>query len=126
MSKTQPAFNNVDRQKLAERDDHIGDFFRRIHRYCPVPHHADAVVMFTICGVEPTSGFFRPLFQNNLKESFGGADHINQHLMLEWVRFLVNHTPGGWFNDKDSFKRWVETAGLLGELEPSEWLLEHD
>lgn len=53
--------------------------------------------------------FFMAVVSNDLKEACGRADHNNQFLLFDYVRFLYNSVPSGCWGSKEKVTKWLAT-----------------
>ena len=59
----------------------------------------------------PTGGFLQAVLENDLMESFGRADSVNQQNMLNILKYLYNHVPMGCRGSKEKVKAWLAKRG---------------
>ena len=58
--------------------------------------------------------FLQAVICNNLADAVGRADHINKHLLPEWVLFFYNEVPRGCWGSKDKMRQWIaDRSGAL-------------
>lgn len=90
---------------------------RGVHGLDTIPSHmVDGICDYIIFGVPP-GGFLTALLSNDLKESFGRADDMNQRAMRQWVMFMYNEMPSQAQGSPEKVQAWLEHAGLNGETE---------
>lgn len=71
------------------------------------------VIAYIETGREP-GGFLLALFSNDLKGSFGHADHVNAQFMREWVEYMYNYMPGASQGSPEIVECWMQMGGLHG------------
>lgn len=62
-------------------------------------------------GIEPGS-FLMAVLENNLKEAFGCADHINAQKIGDYVRYLYNYSPSPCWGSPEKVAQWIEMHEL--------------
>ena len=63
----------------------------------------------------PPGSFLRAVLTNDLIESFGRADHINQQCMFGWATWLYNECPGNAWGSPEAVEAWIARGGLEGD-----------
>ncbi len=57
-----------------------------------------------------TGSFLRAVLENNLKEAFGRADHINIGRMFEIVQYCYNEIPKNCWGSEEAVKEWLDKS----------------
>lgn len=79
-----------------------------------VPHHMrGAVERYIEHGISGGS-FMTAVFENNLSETIGRADHINESCMRGWCEFLYWHAPSQCWGSRAKVDAWQRAGGLVG------------
>jgi hypothetical protein len=63
----------------------------------------------------PLSNFLTAVVTNDLKESFGRADHINRRLMFDVVSWFWNYAPSECWGSKEKVAAWIRRGGVNGD-----------
>ena len=82
-----------------------------------VPEHIQEGIAAYIVQGRPPGDFLRCVFSNMLMESFGRADSINKHSMVQIVSFLYNEAPSECLGSKEIYENWIKNGGLIGVTE---------
>ncbi len=77
-------------------------------------HMRSGAQLFVEDGVRP-GDFLMAVFQNDLKGAFQRADHINQHLIAEYVEWLHWEVPAPAQGSPEKVKAWIDQGGLKGQ-----------
>ncbi len=73
-----------------------------------VPEHTrDTLVKYIESGV-PTGSFVQAVLENNLRETFGRADHINSQHIGTICAWLYNFAPSSCWGSPDRVQNWYE------------------
>ena len=62
----------------------------------------DYIVNHTAVG-----GFLQALISNDLRETFGKADIINQKLVYDYLYFMYNYAPSACWGRPEAYGAWV-------------------
>jgi hypothetical protein len=79
-----------------------------------VPSHIQPGIQLWIQNGIPPGDFLTAVLNNDLRESFGRADHTNRYALFEIVKWLWNNAPSPCWGDPDRVKQWAEVGGLVG------------
>jgi len=80
-----------------------------------VPQHMrDGLRLYFDHGIEPGS-FMTAVLCNDLRESFGRADHINRERLFDIVSFLYCDAPSSCWGSPEKVREWVGRGGLNGQ-----------
>lgn len=92
---------------MTEHRDNIG----RLPEHC-----RDGMLNYIENGY-PVGSFLQALLSNNLKETFGCADDVNQRRVFDYVHFLYNYAPAQCWGSPEAVAYWQERGGLNGRKE---------
>lgn len=67
----------------------------------------DTIDRYVDHGVPP-GDFVKAVLCNDLRESFGRADHENIATMFEIVKYCYNHIPAACWGSHEAYKNWME------------------
>ncbi len=67
-------------------------------------------------GYPNMGSFTQAVLENNLKESFACADHINERLIREYIMWLYWEAPGGSWGSPEKVSRWIEAKAKAREV----------
>ena len=56
--------------------------------------------------IEPGS-FLRAVLENNLREAFGRADHINRYALFDIVAYCYNEIPSECWGSPEKVEEWL-------------------
>lgn len=74
-----------------------------------LPEHMIAAIRrYVDDRIEP-GGFLSAVICNDLKQAAGLADHINKHLLFEYVQYFYNETPSDCWGTEEKFNSWLST-----------------
>lgn len=59
-------------------------------------------------GVDP-GGFMFAVLTNNLESAVGHADHVNMHLLPNYVKFLYNEVAASSWGSREAVEYWIKT-----------------
>lgn len=61
-------------------------------------------IEYGVCG-----DFLQAVFENNLSEAYGRADHHSRHFMYSLVSYMYNKMPAQCWGSKEKVAKWIET-----------------
>ena len=76
--------------------------------YSLIPEHMrSGVKRYLENGIRP-GDFLIAILENNLVQSVGRADKINQAHIIEWANFLYNEMPMESWGSKEKVNAWIK------------------
>lgn len=82
--------------------------------YSTLPSHMQESTRLYIEEGRISGDFLIAVFSNQLVESFGRADTVNQFAMFNWVEFLYNQAPADCWGSYKKIQHWAGRGGLVG------------
>ncbi len=90
--------------------------FSEMAKEYDVPEHdVQGLWLYLQHGIPPGS-FLQAVLENDLKEAFGRADHINSTHVKEIVTFLHNLFPASAWGSEEKVASWSFKKGFSGGL----------
>lgn len=77
-----------------------------MHSFVPL-HMREGFILYINHGIEPGS-FATALLANDLMETMGRADHINQHAVKTMCSWLYNFAPEGCHGSYEKVEAWAK------------------
>ena len=78
-------------------------------KYDRLPEHMQHVAKeYVETGIVYAGSFMWYVLTNNLVDSYGQADEINQARMFDWAMWLYNDAPRGCWRTESNIKEWAE------------------
>ena len=85
-----------------------------------IPRYIQAVLEKYRDTGTPTGGFLQAVLENDLFESFGGADEQNRIALFDIVKWCWNELPAAAWGSRKVYNEWLAKGGLDGLREKGE------